>query len=326
MKVSVIVPIYKVEPFIKRCAESLMGQTLLDVEYIFVNDATPDNSMKVLNTVLSKFPHRMGHVKIVSHDVNKGLPAARNTGLREAKGEYIYHCDSDDYVELDALETLYNVAVVHHADIVWCDWLLTFSSHERYMKQPKYDTAEEALVGMLSGSMKYNVWNKLVKRQLYDENGIQFPTGYGMGEDMTMLMLFIDAKNVVYVPRAFYHYVRYNENAFSNTYSQKHLQELQYNTQRLCSYIKEKIGKRLDMELEFFKLEVKFPFLISDKKSMHALWRDWFPESNKYIYRNKNLSFRRRFLQIMASYDQWWFINLYYQIFYGNIASTFYKR
>ena len=196
MKVSVIIPIYKVEAFIERCAATLMEQTLPEVEYIFVDDATPDNSIVVLEEVIARYPHRKDQVRIVRHAENKGLPAARNTGLALATGEYIFHCDSDDYVELAMLEEMYNTAKERDADIVWCDWYLTFAKNERYMKQPSYETPLEALKAMLSGAMKYNVWNKLVKRSLYVDNNIQLPAGYGMGEDMTMMMLFANAQKV----------------------------------------------------------------------------------------------------------------------------------
>ena len=222
--VSIIIPIYKVEAFIGRCAESLMCQTLKEgVEFIFVDDATPDGSIGVLEEVLERYPERQTQVRLLRHEANKGLPAARNTGLAEARGTYVFHCDSDDYVEPEMLETLLDAAERHQADMVWCDWYLTFADSERYMRQPEYATATEALRAMLAGAMKYNVWNKLVRRSLYTENHILFPAGYGMGEDMTMMRLAACARKVAYVPRAFYHYVKTNTNSFCQTYSERHL-------------------------------------------------------------------------------------------------------
>lgn len=161
MKVSVIVPIYKVEKFIVKCAESLLSQTLEDVEFIFVDDASPDNSIKLLKDSIKKFPQRKGQVKIITHEQNKGLPAARNTGLSIASGDYIFHCDSDDFVDADMLETFYNAAKTDDVDIIWCDWYLSFEHNERYMKQPSYSSPMDALKGMLSGAMKFTVWTNL---------------------------------------------------------------------------------------------------------------------------------------------------------------------
>ena len=310
-KVSVIVPVYKVAKFIERCARSLFEQTLQDIEFIFVDDATPDASISIIQTVLAEYPNRMKQVKLITHECNKGLPAARNTGLKTALGEYVFHCDSDDFVEPDMLEKLYNTAKDEMVDIVWCDWFLSFEKNERYMKQPQYLSAMEALKGMLTGAMKYNVWNKLIKRELYQRYLIRFPEGYGMGEDMTIIMLFAYAGKVKYIPHAFYHYVKLNSNAFSQTYSEHHLVELKHNTQRIVEFIQNKFGHTLDKELSFFKLEVKFPFLIIGNKKKYKLWKEWYPEANHYILQNINVSFQNRLLQWVAWKGQYWIIWIY---------------
>ena len=169
---SVIIPVYNVERFIVRCATSLMEQSCQNVEYIFIDDATADNSIALLRNVIGRYPDRIKDVKIVSHATNLGLPAARNTGLGIATGEYVFHCDSDDFVDADMLSELYSVAKISNADIVWCDWFLSFKKNERYMKQPEYTEPIAALKAMLCGIMKFNVWNKLVRRNLYIENNI----------------------------------------------------------------------------------------------------------------------------------------------------------
>ncbi len=322
MKVSVIIPIYKVEAFIERCATTLMGQTLREVEYIFVDDATPDRSIQILEEVIARYPKRKEQVHIVYHETNKGLPAARNTGLTIATGEYIFHCDSDDYVEPTMLEDLYHAAQAQEADIVWCDWYLTFAENERYMKQPCFSTPMEALKAMLSGGMKYNVWNKLVRRTLYTDNNIEFPAGYGMGEDMTMMMLFVHASKVAYVSKAYYHYIKTNTNAFSQTYSDKHLQELKHNVQRIVDYMQGIYGNDLEKELSFFKLDVKFPFLIANN---FKRWAKWYPEANKYILQNKYISSRSCYIQWLATKKQYWLVWIYNQVLNKAVYGIIYK-
>lgn len=322
-KVSVIIPIYKVEKFIERCVRSLMEQTLQEVEYIFVDDATPDKSLEVLEACLALYPTRKSI--ILKHQQNQGLPAARNSGLAVATGKYIFHCDSDDYVDFDMLEKLYLCAEETNADIVWCDWFLTFAENERYMKQPSFDTPLEALKAMLSGGMKYNVWNKLVRRSLYVDNGIKFPAGYGMGEDMTMMMLFVHAKKVVYLSQAFYHYVKLNTGAFSQTYSERHLLELKHNVQRICNYMQKTLGNEIEKELAFFRLDVKFPFLISNDSQKYKIWQEWYPEVNGYILQNKSVSFRSRCLQWFAWKGQFWIVKLHYYLLYKLVYGIIYK-
>lgn len=325
MKVSVVVPIYKVESFIARCVHSLLEQTLTDVEYIFVDDASPDGSIAVLRRVLADYPERNNHVKVLTHTENKGLPAARNTGLAVAQGEYIFHCDSDDFVDSDMLEQLYYKATETDADIVWCDWWLSFAKNERYMKQPEYPTAMEALKGMLSGVMKFNVWNKLIRRSLYVESGITFPAGYGMGEDMTIMRLFARASKVAYLPKAFYHYVQFNMGAFSKTYSNRHLEELQHNVSLLQKDLQQLFGDQLKKEMAFFQLDVKFPFLITDDFSKYKLWQSWYPEANQYILQNKQLSLRSRGLQWLAWKHQFWAVWLYYKCIHKVIYGLIYR-
>lgn len=325
IKVSVIIPIYKVEKYIARCIHSLMRQTLQDVEYIFVNDCTPDDSIRILNDVVENYPYRKNRVKVISHERNKGLPSARNTGLLNAAGEYIFHCDSDDWIEINMLEELYVMAMKNNADIVWCDWFLSFMKKERYMKQPKFVTSDEALKGILVGEMKYNVWNKLVKRALYTNNSIVFPDGHGMGEDMTMIRLFAYAQKVAYVPQAFYHYVKLNGEAFTNTYSEQHLIDIYYNANLVKTFLEERYGNRIEKEIAYFMLNTKFPFLISDNKLMYQTWRKWFPEVNKYILANKSLSIRSRLIQYMASKGQFWIVWLYYKVIYKFVYGIIYR-
>lgn len=325
MKVSVIIPIYKVEKFIERCVRSLMEQTLQEVEYIFVNDATTDNSVNVLKNVITEYVNRNFQITILEHEINKGLPAARNTGLQVATGKYVFHCDSDDFIELDMLEKLYRKAEETDADIVWCDWYLSFEKNERYMKQPDYDTPMEALKGILSGAMKYNVWNKLVKRSLYVENQIRFPEGYGMGEDMTMIRLFACAQKVAYLPEAFYHYVKLNGEAFTNTFSERHLRDIKHNVDETTVFLCNKVDIRIHPYIDYFKLNVKYPFIISDKREMYQLWRCWYPEANDSIDTNPHSSLRSKVLQYAAMYKQYWVLWLHYKLVYKFVYGILYK-
>jgi glycosyltransferase involved in cell wall biosynthesis len=106
-KISVVVPVYNVAKYIERCVCSLMEQTLNDIEYIFVNDCTPDNSIEILKQTLKRYPHRKYDVKIIHHCHNQGPFETRNSGLVVATGEFISYCDSDDWVDVAMYESLY---------------------------------------------------------------------------------------------------------------------------------------------------------------------------------------------------------------------------
>ena len=121
VKVSVIVPVYNVAKWIERCARSLFEQTLEDMEFIFVDDASPDESISILKRVMLDYPRRACQVNIVTHEANLGSSYARNTGMTVAKGEYIAYCDSDDWVSNDMYASLYEEAKRSDADICYCD-------------------------------------------------------------------------------------------------------------------------------------------------------------------------------------------------------------
>lgn len=322
--ISIIIPVYNVRNFIERCVRSLLEQTLDDVEYIFVNDCTPDDSIDILKNVLKSYPLREKQVRIISHHVNKGLPSARNTGMAVATGEYIYHCDSDDFLDYTGLEKLYNAAKTKNADYVWCDWFLSFHENERYMRQSSYDLPESLLKGLLAGTLKYNVWNKLVKRSLYINNNIQFPDGHAMGEDMTMIRLAACAVNIAYTPIAFYHYVRINSASYTQTISNKHLSDICWNVDNTLGFLCRQ-GKKLQKEFAYFKLNVKLPFIIGDSSKQYDLWTKLYPEANPHIMSNKNISLRTRILQWMAWKRQFWFVKLYYRFVFKIIYGIIYR-
>ena len=323
--VSVIIPVYNVRNYIAHCVKSLMEQTLTNVEFIFIDDATPDDSIDILESILNCYPNRQTDVKILTHTENQGLPAARNTGLKQASGKYIFHCDSDDYIDSSMLEEMYECAEETNADIVWSDWYLSMSKGERYMAMPSFKRPQDAVKAMLGGGMKYNVWNKLVQRNLYTDNAISFPSGYGMGEDLTMIKLFIFAKKIVHLPKAYYHYNKTNSTAFSQTYSDKHLVELHHNIDDLIKFVSSNFGNEYELELAFLKLEAKFPFLLSPDIRRIKLWKSWYPEANRFIKQNQYISTKNRILQQWAKKDFWMLVRIYNFLFNKIIYGIIFK-
>ena len=154
---------------------------MLDVEFLFIDDASTDKSSEVLQSVINEYTEQNLNVKIIRHEKNLGLPSARNTGLKHAKGKYVMHVDGDDFLEKDALELLYKSVQDNDADVAWCDYYITFDNKKRVISQPCFSTTEDAVRGMLRGTMKYNVWNKLCRRTIYNDNRITFPDGRSMG-------------------------------------------------------------------------------------------------------------------------------------------------
>lgn len=320
--ISVVIPVYGVEEYVARCAESLFTQTIKEgVELIFVNDATKDGSIQVLEGVMDRHKDYPGTFRILTHEVNKGLPAARNTGIKEAKGEYIVHIDGDDFAEPTMLEELYTTAKRENADFVWCDYFITFTDKKRVIHQPDFKEPLDAVRGMLRGAMKYNVWNKMCRRDLYIENIIEFPEGYPMGEDITMIMVALNASRCAYVNKSLYNYVQ-NPGQMTSVYDEKKLASLLYNCNRLRDYITTHFAP-LGLESENAALcqLMKWPFLLDGKMDSYRRWHAWFPESNKFIWQTKGVNARIKFIEWCASKHLLPIVWLHYilviRLFYG---------
>lgn len=127
-KVSVIIPVYNVGRYIEKCARSLFEQSLDDIEYIFVDDCSPDNSLSIVKFVSEDYPKRKNNIKYLVHDKNRGLTTTRNTGLAVATGEFIAHCDSDDWVDVAMYEKLYNHAVEENADVCFSNFNFVYGN------------------------------------------------------------------------------------------------------------------------------------------------------------------------------------------------------
>ena len=204
-KVSVIVPIYGVEAYIGECARSLMAQTYPDIEFIFVNDGTPDRSMEVLSGILD--PAR--NVKIINKE-NAGLPQARLTGILAAEGEYILHLDSDDWIEPDAVERLVAAAQETGADLVYFDFWKEYGNRSKLDHERSYTAADKAVwMKRLYHDSAYGyVWCKFARRSLYQ--GI-FAPKYNMHEDIVFsTQLIWRAGSIAQLPVPLVHYRRTN--------------------------------------------------------------------------------------------------------------------
>lgn len=216
--VSVIVPIYGVEPYIEKCARSLFEQTLSSIEFIFVDDCSPDNSIAILKSVLNEYPSRISDTRIVRHEYNRGLAAARNTGRSIAQGEYLISCDSDDWVDQNMYELMYQKAQQTKSEIVICDWEEVYISKTlRQFINPPVNNIE-CVVALLSGKMHGSVVNKLIKKTLYTEHNIMCKEGMDFCEDFYVTYrLFYFARTIAYINLPLYYYNKSNLNSYTST-------------------------------------------------------------------------------------------------------------
>ena len=226
IKVSVIIPVYKVEQYIERCARSLFGQSLNEMEFIFVDDCSPDNSMQIVEQVLSQYPHRRLQTRFVKHDLNRGLTCARNTGLAVAKGQYIAHCDSDDWVSPNMYKTLLMKAEESAADVAYCDFIAVYKdkSIEYHCAKLLNDKGDYLRYYMTHGWT--SVWNLIAKRNLYSEHGLVSPENFTYCEDFYLsVKLMFHAKKIVKLDEPLYYYNRLNTSSLLNTTTDKSISD-----------------------------------------------------------------------------------------------------
>lgn len=208
-KVSVLVPVYGVENYIERCAKSLFAQSLDSIEFIFVDDCSPDKSIEILSSVVDnnhqRFDEMNWTVIIDKMPKNSGLPAVRRHGLQLAKGEYVIHCDSDDWVEPDMYRLMYEKAKEEDADIVVCDLAIVNECIHTTYKGCLHTDIKQFIQDCCYMKTSWSGCNKLIRRRLFDSS-IIYPTG-NMGEDMALtLQVLLKANNLAYVPGSLYNY------------------------------------------------------------------------------------------------------------------------
>jgi glycosyltransferase involved in cell wall biosynthesis len=213
-KVSVIVPIYNAEHYIERCADSLFKQTLLEMEYVFVDDCSTDGSIAVLENTLNRYPERIANTKIIKLASNSGAAVARREGILNATGEYTIHCDSDDWVDIGMYEEMYNYAVEGGYDMVWCDINCTDGEKVLYYSYQECEPEKFALIkGFLVGQLGATTPNRLCRRSLYTKDFI-FPVGC-MTEDLVIVsQLVLNSAKIGHIRKPYYFYY-YNANSIT---------------------------------------------------------------------------------------------------------------
>lgn len=203
-EISVIVPVYKAEKYLRKCVDSLLAQTFTDYELLLIDDGSPDRS----GAICDEYAAQDSRVRVF-HKANGGVSSARQTGLDNARGEYVIHADPDDWVESDMLEALYRKAKTENADMVICDFFLNTGNKQTYVDQKPSSYEPKRVLGELFRHLHGSCWNKLIRRDLFLAYDIRFPEKMDLCEDLYVcISLLMNPIRVSYVPKAFYHYVQ----------------------------------------------------------------------------------------------------------------------
>lgn len=307
-KVSVIVPIYNVEKYIERCAVSLFEQTLDDIEYIFVDDCTPDNSISILESVLKEFPNRIHQVKIIPHKKNQGQAGARTTGMKAMTGEYMIHCDPDDWVEPDMYELMYNQAIKTNADIITCAYILEDDSKQIINVEPD-NTTQESLLNITFSS---RLFDKLIRSSIINDYQIYPYNGINSGEDLNIIIRsYFYAKYIYNICNPLYHYNNLNPNAITKKSPKIRIEKYtRKNLELLSNFLQLKSGNKYDHVINFYKWRAKYELLENPHRDLWY-WSKLWPECHKDIHKY-GLPFKQRIIfQLFSNYPH--ILNIYFK-------------
>ena len=306
-KVSVIIPVYGVEKYIERCARSLFEQTLDDIEFIFVNDCTPDNSISILETTLSEYPNRKHQVRIINQPRNMGAAQARKDGILAADGEYVIQCDSDDWVDPNMYFDMLKQAETTGADLVMCKKInMSDGKRNTTITDTIVDNKEQMMSLIISGKTSVSLCCRLVRKQLFLNKRFIFPPSHMKEDTVISAQLAYLSNKSTSVDGPYYYYFS-NPNSVCQSITEeacvKRWSESKRNTDVLIKFLgQEKILNQYSSELKLLKFQVK-GFLLPLLKKDLKYWKEWkqtYPEINISILFNKKISFGLRMVHLLT--------------------------
>lgn len=248
-KVSVIVPVYNVEKYINKCLETLVNQTLKDIEIIVVNDGSKDHCENIILEYKSKYPEKIVYLK----KENGGLSDARNYGMIYAKGDYIAFLDSDDYVEYNTYEKLYDRAIETNADMVECDFYWEYSENKKIHDiSANYKSKSD-----MYANARVVAWNKLYKKDIIINSNIKFPKGLRY-EDLEFFYKILPKLNKIeLINEPLIHYVQ-RDNSITYVQNERTKEIFQILDNIITYYKKENLYDTYSQELEYMYVRILF--------------------------------------------------------------------
>lgn len=309
IKVSILIPFYRVEKYVGRCVESLFSQTYQNIEYVFVNDCTPDKSMEVIDEYIAKYDVS-DKCRIITHDKNLGISASRNDCLDNMTGDYFLFVDSDDYIDKDMVELLVDAAQKENADISGCGYVEEYADHSIEHPQKYTNDHNEMMRAITLLTIKGVMWKLLVRSTIVTEHRdeVRFIPDRNMVDDyLFCCQIFYYAQRFAGVDRCMYHWIQYNPNNYTHT-TIFAVESQAAAIRKTEDFFREKgIYPIVEKELNMRKFVLKLPLLL-DKTCLDVKkWRTLFPESND-IRKQMNFSIGNKIVFFLASSPFYWLV------------------
>lgn len=289
IKVSILMSIFKVEQYLEKTLDSVFNQTYHNIDYVFVNDCSPDNSLQVLKESITKYGIETDRYTLINHEHNEGIAVSRADCIANATGDYICFVDADDWIENDAVEQMVAASKCGTIDIVGCDYMKDFLSGETSTHHENYaGTCHENLLKCINYDIATVLWKLLIRRSIFD----LFPISpINIGEDYIIsIKLFYYAKSFVSVPKAFYHYVQYNQNRLSFQ-SLRSINDHIKCVNEVEEFLREKgiYNEYINQRLLQRKFNIKSNFVLNKFLLNEKAFKNTFPEA-KGIWHRMNYS------------------------------------
>ena len=290
-EVSVIVPVYNVESYIEECALSLFNQTLESIEYIFIDDASTDSSLKKLNKIIDSFPERKNQIKIIRHKENKGISFTRQEGVGIATGKWIIHCDADDILDYEMYQKLLDFSKIHDADLVFCSYKI-FNSSKKYTNhlqgEGKIEVKEylSKITGTSKQTLHGALWNKLIKAHLAKK--IEFIKNISYCEDVLYLINLINNNpnlKIYSIPEFLYTY-RMRKNSLIEIRGKQRQQDLEI----LITNLELTINKIIITDSFIYSLIIQFLYRYLETEPDLKYFSIKYKKYKNYIGINKRLN------------------------------------
>lgn len=293
---SVIVPVYNVEKYIAHCVRSLFSQDMKGIQYIFINDFSPDQSISILEMIINEeYPVLKEDITIINLPENKGVSNARNLGISLASGEYVTFCDSDDWIDSNMYSSLCTIAKNEDADIVACNFVNEYNDHRVVIHQPYSIDMEDNMKKLLLGDIFPSLWSSIVKRQLYIENQIEFPYGLNVGEDLAVnVYLYVNVKKIIHKSYPYYHYRHHSESLCTHRNLSFVESDIQIASNIESFLLKKGLLNLYKKEMTYRKFFSKLPLWTTSSFRNYHRWLTLYSESNEHIWSYKRLDWKMK--------------------------------
>lgn len=297
-KVSIIIPVYNVEKYIAKCATSLFEQTYSNIEYIFVNDASTDSSLTILQTIINKY--QIHNIQIINKEKNTGLSETRSLGSLLSSGEFINFCDSDDWLEPNAIEDMVETALTQNADIVVTPFYTNTFEKENILYFSSTDIADLNKIPI--NFQHFSLCNKLIKTSFIKDYQLYSVPGIDCWEDLSVISrLYALEPKVVLLNTPYYHYRKYEYKSLTSDSHERQLNDRLKYADFLSMWFKE---KKLEYKYEQFLNHLKFTAKIKMLRTsprQYKRWKTTYPDTNKHIMSYTDIPLHYRLLFYIAN-------------------------